>query len=153
MLLSIQLLDGATLTRAYKSIPNNSNFYHSMTNQNFNPRKPAVVWWVIWAAFLIGIVQIYFILGKSSVAPATATSLDFLALAPFVVASLVRWVALPKIQLPQVALVVFILGIAIAESSCFLGLFIFRAHKTELFALSVLGIAQFAPVFARKYAS
>jgi hypothetical protein len=124
-----------------------------MTNQNFNPRKPVFVWWVIWAAFLIGIVQIYFILGKSSVAPATATSLDFLALTPFVVASLVRWVALPKIQLPQVALVVFVLGIAIAESSCFLGLFIFPAHKTELFALSVLGIAQFAPVFARKYAS
>ena len=45
----------------------------------------------------------------------------------------------------------FVAGIAFAEASCFLGLFIFPAHQKELFILSALGILQFIPFFARRF--
>ena len=126
-----------------------------MNNDNASGSHPKqlMVWWVIWFAFLVGIVQIYFIIGRTVESSTANASFNFLGLAPFVVSSLIRWIVLPKMRRPQSALAMFIVGIAIAESSCFLGLFLFPAHKVELFALSVLGIVQFAPFFARKYFS
>ena len=64
---------------------------------------------------------------------------------------IIRWVVLPRIGNAQAALALFMFGLAIAEATCFLGLFIFPAHKQELFALSVLGIVQFVPHFARRF--
>jgi hypothetical protein len=122
-------------------------------NSDASHPKQILVWWVIWFAFLIGVVQIYFTLGKTSASSVARASFNFLGLVPFVVSSLIRWIVLPKMQLPQAALVAFIVGIAIAEASCFVGLFLMPAHKLELFVLSILGIIQFAPFFARRYFS
>lgn len=123
------------------------------TDENSSRPKQVMVWWIIWFAFLIGVVQIYFVLSRSSSSSVANTSFNYVALVPFIISGLIRWVALPKIQRPQTALATFIVGIAAAESSCFLGLFLFPAHRLELFVLSVLGIVQFAPFFARKYSA
>ena len=45
----------------------------------------------------------------------------------------------------------FVMGIALAEMPCFLGIFLFPSHMQELFALSALGIFQFVPFFAGRY--
>jgi hypothetical protein len=124
-----------------------------MTNEN---KRQLVVWWFLWAALLSGIFTIYGFLGGSSgrSVPLPADSPLWLAgVAPFVASVIVRWVVLPRMPSAPKALPVFVVGMAIAESSCFLGLFLFPAHKLELFALSVVGILQFAPHFARRYFS
>ena len=112
-----------------------------------------MVWWIIWFAFLFGVVQIYFFLGKTNSPRDPDSSFHLVLLAPFILSSLVRWIVLPRIQKAQPALPLFIVGIALSEASCFIGIFAVPAYKQELFALSILGIAQFAPFFARKYYS
>lgn len=126
-----------------------------MDSSQPSPRQQIIVWWVLWAAFLQGIFMIYFFLGKHGadrVEPATPDSpLWLVAVTPVAVSAIIRWVVLPKLTHPQTGLVALIVGIALAEASCFLGLFVFSRHQTELFAMSVLGIAQFAPVYARRF--
>jgi hypothetical protein len=122
-----------------------------MTNE---AKQQLIVWWVLWAAFQIGILIIYQFLGSStgSTSSVPADSLIWLAgLGPVVVSTIVRWRILPRVRNAQGALPLFIMGMALAEATCFLGLFIFPAHKQALFALSALGIFQYIPFFARRY--
>jgi hypothetical protein len=122
-----------------------------MTNE---AKQQLIVWWVLWAAFQTGILIIYQFLGNAagSASSVPANSLIWLAgLGPVVVSTIVRWRILPRVQSAQGALPLFIMGIALAEATCFLGLFVFPAHKQELFVASALGIFQFIPFFAKRY--
>lgn len=119
--------------------------------------KPALnpqllVWWVLWAAFQSGVFMFDFFLVNRDSTPAPDTSPIWMAAAlPFVMSVVIRWGVLPRFNNAQQALPVFIVGIACAEMTCFLGIFIFPAHQRELFILSVLGIAQYIPIFARRF--
>jgi hypothetical protein len=121
---------------------------------DLNAQHAAIVWWMIWAALLSGIFVIYFTVG-SSAAPAPSASPDspvwMVGFAPFVVSTLIRWLLLPRFQSAQSAFPVFVVGLALAEMSCILGVFVFPAHKAGLFVLSVLGILQFVPYFAGRF--
>ena len=117
-------------------------------------KQQLIVWWTIWAAFQAGIFVIYFYLTHNHAAPSDSTfnsSIWLAGFAPLIVSSLLRWLALPLMPNAQAALTMFLLGIALAESCCFLGLFIFPAHRLEMFLMSVFGILQFIPVFANRY--
>jgi hypothetical protein len=112
------------------------------------------VWWVLWAAFQVGIFIIFHSLNatiQQSQTQLVASSAWLAGLAPLTVSILIRWLVLPRIQNAQSALTLFVVGIATAESTCFLGLYIFPVHKQELFIASVLGIFQFIPYFAGRY--
>jgi len=118
--------------------------------------SPQMVWWVLWIAFMVGIFQIYYFLGIVGGAhhvpkPAPDPFIAALGLIPVGLSVLIRWGALPRIQNAQTALAFFVVGIAFAEASCFIGLFVFPAFKEAFFIFSVLGIAQFIPFFARRY--
>ena len=81
------------------------------------------------------------------------SSMWMVGFAPFVVSTIVRWLVLPRAQIARTAFAMFVVGVAIAEVSSLLGVVAFPAHKLELFALSVLGILQFAPYFASRFAN
>lgn len=116
-------------------------------------RSQLLVWWIIWAAILFGLVAVYVALGR---APARTPALGenpltgLAGLAPLFVSIIVRWLVLPRFQDPQRALVMFILGLGLAESCGFLGIFLGGVYKDDIFLLGVLGVAQFMPLFARK---
>ena len=113
-----------------------------------------LVWWILWAVFQAGVVIFYFMLTRPAPAPDSpaADSLPWLVGAvPVFFSAIIRWLVLPRCREAQQALPLFVIGIAMAEAACFLGIFIFREHQRDLFILSVLGIAQFAPLFARRY--
>jgi hypothetical protein len=117
-------------------------------------KQQLLVWWVLWVAFLSGIFMIYHFLGSTAApsAPASSNSSTWLAGGvPFVISMIIRWGVLPRAWNAQTALALFVAGIAMAEMTCFLGLFLFPAHKQELFLVSVLGIFQFIPTFASRY--
>lgn len=124
-------------------------FLSGMNNRS-NPQL--LVWWVLWAAFQIGIVFFYYFLGQATTQPQTnPDSPVWLAgFVPFALSAVIRWLVLPRINNVQPAFTTAILGIAFAEVCCFLGLFIFPAHKLELFVASLIGIFQFIPIFARR---
>src|SRR4051812_32325007 len=112
-----------------------------------------IIWWVLWAAFQIGIFIIYFFLGKfSSETPGSTDSITWLvAIAPVLFSAVSRWIILPRVGSMVNALTLFIVGIALAEATCFLGIFIFPLHKLELFILSAFGIFQYVPYYAGRY--
>jgi hypothetical protein len=116
-------------------------------------KQQLMVWWVLWAAFQGGIFMIYHFVGHPDPAPSAApeTGPWLAAIAPFAVSVLIRFLVMPRLKSIAVALPVFIVGIAMAEFSCFLGIFIFPSHQRDLFILSVIGIFQFIPIYARSY--
>jgi len=119
------------------------------TSSSPQPAQPLVVWWALWAAFQIGIVFIYFKLGQSASAPHSHEPSPWqLGLLPALISGAIRWSIFPRIRNAQKALPLFIIGIALAEVSCFLGMFIFPSHKLPLFVASLIGIFQFIPYYA-----
>ena len=116
------------------------------------PQQQRLVWWILWVAFQIGLVVIYVFLGKARSSP-HGNELAFwqLGILPALVSGAIRWSLLPTFKAAEKALPFFIIGIALAEMSCFLGLFIFPSHKTQLFAASFIGIFQFIPVYFGRY--
>ena len=106
---------------------------------------------------MVGIFQVYYFLGirgagaKDMPLTAPGPFLALLGLIPVAISVLIRWIVLPRVPTAEAGLVFFVIGIAMAEASCFIGLFLFPAYKEVFFAFSVLGIAQFIPFFARRY--
>jgi hypothetical protein len=121
-----------------------------MTNE---AKQQWIIWWVLWLAFQGGIFFIYHFVGKGIARPAAPaeSAIWLLGFVPIAISAFVRWAVLPRIESATAALPMFIVGIAMAEVACFLGLFIFPAHRQELFGASAAGIFQFIPFFARRY--
>lgn len=118
-----------------------------------SPKQQLLVWWVLWAAFQIGIFFLYFFLSRpaSAAAPSVESLPWVIGAVPVFLSAILRWIVLPRFRDAVSALPIFLIGIALAEATCFLGLFLFPAHQRDLFILSVLGIAQFVPFFAQRY--
>ena len=117
-------------------------------------RAQKLVWWVLWAAFQTAVFFYYFFLARPVAGDRHAqdSSLVWLAGAvPFFASGIVRWMVLPVIKNAQTALPAFIIGIAFAEATCFLGIFVFAGHTLPLFILSVLGIFQFIPLYVSRF--
>ena len=81
----------------------------------------------------------------------TVDSLWLAALGPLALSIIIRWVILPRIRDAQTALTFFIVGIAFAQSVCFMGIYIFPAHKEQLLVCSLAGIFQFIPYYVGRY--
>ncbi len=101
-----------------------------------------------------GVFVSYFVLGNQPGSGGSAkTSQMFLGLGAMqvVASAVVRWGLLPKVQEAAKAFPLFVVGMSLAESGCFFGLFLVPAYKQELFFASILGIAQFVPIFASRF--
>ena len=110
----------------------------------------------MWAAFQSGIFVIYHFLNNPTLPQKVVVSdspMWGFGLATFVISVIVRWIALPRLQNAQQAFPAFVIGIAFAEATCFIGLFLSPDYKQELFTLSVLGIFQFIPFYARRFSA
>ena len=101
-----------------------------------------------------GIFMMYTFLHAPADSPRLQTAEPFpwlVALVPVGLSIVIRWAVLPRAKVVQQALVFMIVGISFAESTMFLGLFIFATHQQELFIASALGIFQFMPIYAARY--
>ena len=107
-----------------------------------------LIFWIIWIALQSGVFVMYTVLGQS-VAPSGNSQFWQAALVPVVIATFIRWVLLPRARGMQKGLTLFIVGMAMAESACVLGLVVFPAHRDELFLTGAIGIFQFIPIYAR----
>jgi len=115
-------------------------------------RSQLMVWWIIWAAILNGLVVIYFFLGRGPVQPAATDKLwlNLVGLIPLFVSIVIRWLVLPRYTEIKRALPVFVVGLALAEGCGLLGIFLGGPYRDDLFVLGLLGVAQFAPLFVGK---
>jgi hypothetical protein len=114
---------------------------------NTTPNKvpPPIILWIIWYAITAGLTFVYFVLGH----PPTQLpdeGLKYLPLGPLVISCVIRWFVLPRFSGAR-ALPVFMVGLVLAEVCGLLGIFIVPSMKENYFILSLLGLAQFFPLF------
>ena len=111
-----------------------------------------MIFWMLWLGMLGCVITIYSIL-KSQVTAHDIHPRGMVWLAgaiPVFLSVAVRWAVLPRLARFRTALACFIVGLALAEATCFQGVFIFPLHGEQLFAFGLAGMLQFAPVFTRK---
>jgi hypothetical protein len=120
-------------------------------------RQQALVLWVLWFSFLTGVIIYQFMLGRGIPSGENAPGAEwpviaYVALAQLGVATVVRWLLLPRARTTGAVLVHMVLGIALCESVAFYGLFLVPenqpATKLTLWIVALVGVAQFAPIYA-----
>ncbi|RXK53743.1 hypothetical protein ESB00_18835 [Oleiharenicola lentus] len=111
-----------------------------------------LVWWIVWAAVLVGLLVIYFALGRGPIKPTPDKDVlkHLIGLVPLFVSIVIRWLVLPRFDSLPRAFPLYIVGLALAESCGILGLFLGGPFRDDLFVLGVLGVTQFVPIFARQ---
>ena len=111
--------------------------------ENQKIKSRLLIWWVIWAAILGGLVVIYLTLGRTKPLP-PATAQDplqgLIGIVPLFISIVIRWLVLPRSTDPVRAFVLFVVGISLAEGCGLLGIFLGGPYRDSLFLLGVLGI-------------
>jgi hypothetical protein len=114
---------------------------------------PPKIWWIIWAAILIGLCVIWWNFGFLKLLgnePHKNPFADLVGFVPLFVSIILRWLVLPRYTDGARAFVVFIVGLALAESAGILGIFLGGPYRDDLFLLGALGIMQFAPLYLKR---
>jgi len=123
------------------------------------PHPRALVLWVIWFAMLCSVFLYQLILGKgvphgSNLQSSSTPPIVWVAIAQVAAASFIRWLLIPRTKEVPKMVVLMIIGLALGEGVEFYGLFLVPHDQPEtkllLWILSILGIAQFAPVYAKR---
>lgn len=112
------------------------------------------IWWIIWAAALLGVGVIYGTLGFLKLegsARHASLLLDLVGFPPLFLSIVIRWLVLPRYRDLRQAFPLFVAGLALAEACGLLGMFLGGPYRDDLILLGVLGIVQYAPFFARAY--
>lgn len=125
-----------------------------MENQ---PPQTRFVAWVIWAAILFGLFVLQFVIGGGLPLGEdqgdVSIVLSILPLCALLVATVIRWVVIPRVTGEQQQLTMMIIGVALAESAQIIQLFVigsdFPETQRAFLILSVIGVLQFAPTYVR----
>ncbi len=114
------------------------------------PSPPAGTWWIIWGAIGCGLIAISVVIPRS-IEDEFAGAIRYLPLLPLAASAVVRWVILPRtLEAPAArAFVLFVAGLALAEGSGIMGIVLGGPLRDAYLTLALLGLAQFAPFFAR----
>src|SRR4051812_26962085 len=91
-----------------------------------------MVWWIIWAGILGTVCVVYFVFTRNKPLPPAASAELLLNLAGFVplfVSVIIRWLILPRYSDPGRALVMFIVGLSLAEACGLLGIFMGGGYR------------------------
>lgn len=118
-------------------------------------RGRIIVWWIIWGTILSGLGIMYFLNGRGPAVPEELAQEKMLTgligLVPLFVSVVIRWLVLPRCKEMGRALALFVAGLALAESCGILGIFFGGPYRDDLFIISVFGVAQYVPIFAKNY--
>jgi len=113
--------------------------------------------WVIWFAMLQGVFVIQWVLGKGipggeNIDEPMAVWLWVLALGPIVLATIIRWVVIPKLKEVQALPVAMIVGLVFSEMPVFFSLFLigpdYPQNQIAVLMVAVVSLIQFAPSYA-----
>ncbi len=104
------------------------------------------IFWCMWMAIISGLVIIYFFIG-SGIKSSSSKGLWFLPIIPLCASVFIRLRILPRLSGVQM-LPLFIVGLALAESCGILGVFIVSSMKQLYFALSLVALLLYIPIFA-----
>ena len=119
-----------------------------------NPLKsttpPLAIWWLIWGGITAAFFAVVGIFETGGVLVEAPPALSLVALAPFAASAVVRFLILPRAE-PAKKFVLFIVGLALAESGGFLALILGSPWKTPLAAAAIVLIIVHIPAFIRRH--
>jgi hypothetical protein len=108
-------------------------------------RPPAMVWWLIWFAIL-GAFLVTCTIFVHAVTPVTTDGmLGLVAAAPLVTAAVVRFAILPAARDNQKRFVLFIVGLALSESTGLIAVILGGPARDYLAAAAIVLIVLHAP--------
>lgn len=113
-----------------------------------------IIWWAIWLAALVeaGVLYVFLTPGEpKSMDGITGIPREMIVLVPLGMSILLRWGGMGFVRKGNIAFVLFLAGVSLATLAADMSLFFGQYFGRELFTVSVLGILQFAPLFARQY--
>lgn len=118
-----------------------------------------LVLWIIWFALTSAVVIYQFVLGQGlpagENAPGEAVpTMAWLGVGMVFIATAIRWLVITRLTAITQQLVAMIVGLSLAESAELFGLLLVPDTQPEtkltLFLLSLFGVLQFAPIYAKK---
>lgn len=120
-------------------------------------RLRSSVYWLIWTSSLISILVLQLVVGggiptgENQYPP--PKGILSLCIAVISLATVIRWLAIPRFHQDARMLFAFVVGLACAESAAIFNLFLIAEElpetKLSVLILALLAIAQFAPVFLK----
>jgi hypothetical protein len=120
------------------------------TPDSAEARRRLLFRWFVWGAMLTSLLSIgvVFVFLRAPEPAAANPLLGLVALVPLFVSIVIRWLVLPRVDADgKSGLPMFLVGVALAEGSGLLGVFLGGPYRDDLFVLGVLGIVQYAPFF------
>jgi hypothetical protein len=132
-----------------------------MRNQNegVGQAPTAVVFWMIWFSLFAGMFIILQFAGGgwpsgTNSEPYLSHPLFWVPVGAFSVSQMVRWFVLPRFTKPEAMLAPAIIGMAMAEGTMILALFVLPKEMVEgrqiLIIFGFLGVLTFVPVYLMK---
>lgn len=120
-------------------------------------KQHALIMWVIWFTQLQAAFVFQFFLGRGfaqgeNAEVSMALWLWLICLVPLVLATGIRWLIIPKTNESAQQLVAMIIGLALAEASLFLSIFLvgpdYPQYQISILMIAVVALIQFAPSYA-----
>ena len=126
---------------------------------NQSPKAPvSVVGWILWFAILNGLVIMQFLIagglpsGVNESAPPAFQ--QYVPMVPAFLALVVRFLVIPRVATAQGKLPVMLIGLALAEATGILGIFLvdkaYGSTQLTCLVVSVLAILALAPIYLRQ---
>jgi hypothetical protein len=123
--------------------------------QSDTPPQP-IIFWLIWTTILTGLFYILFFVGggwpSGNNTASVSSLLLFMILSGAVISTIIRWAVLPRINSIQSVFTTMIIGLALAEGTGILGIFLIGSDFPETqritFIASVAAILQYIPTYA-----
>lgn len=128
----------------------------SVSNQPTSKRY-ALGAWIIWFSILQGAFVVQWFLGGGipegeNLDVPMSLGLWALCFVPLKLATVIRWLVIPRIQASQQQLGAMIIGLALSEGPIFLSLFLigsdYPQNQIAVLIVAVFSILQFAPSYA-----
>ena len=119
-------------------------------------KQHAFVMWIIWFVFLQAAFAYHFILGDGfpwgeNAAEPMAGWLWVLCVVPIVLATMVRWLVIPKLKDQKQMLIALIVGLALTEAPIFFEIFLigsdYPQNQIAVLMIAVFSLIQFAPIY------
>lgn len=113
-----------------------------------------VFMWLTWVIFVTGCFFFaHFLTRSGDTAGATGSGPVWLAILalvlPFSASMVLRFLVIPKIRNPWIALFPYIVGVIISQQILFFGLFMFKGYEIAFFALCFIAMVLYIPYWVR----
>ncbi len=120
-------------------------------------KQQALVMWIIWFLFLQIAFAYHFVLGDGfpkgdNAAAPMASWLWVLCLLPIILATIVRWWVIPRLQDQKQMLIALIVGLGLTDAPILFELFLigsdYPQNQIVVLMVAVFSLIQFAPIYA-----